>query len=112
MNINLSGKTTNPIDIPKPKSKSISIRMSKSSSPSPSPSDYKSVILRGAPYKNIDTVKYLISSCIPKISLDKANEIVEIANKNNRSVVIMCGHDEACLYCSRLIENGLIVDLE
>lgn len=115
--MNLS--SSKPIDIPvkhtKPSRPFKTKPPSTSSSPSSSPFnkvDYRSVVLRGAPFKNINTIKMLITSCIPKISMEKAEEIIEVANQVDRSVLIVCHRDEAALYCSRLIENGLLVDLE
>lgn len=117
--MNLSN--SKPIDIPikhtkpprpfktKPPSPSSS---SSQSSSSLNKTDYRSVVLRGAPFKNVNTMKMLITSCIPKISMEKAEEIIEVANQVDRSVLIVCHRDEAALYCSRLIENGLLVDIE
>jgi hypothetical protein len=115
MNFNI----TKPIDIPQPRQirkknniKKNSPSSSYSSSLSLSNTDIKKIILRGAPFVNINTMKKLINICIPKISLEEAEDIVKKANENDSSEIITCGINEASLYCSRLIENGLIIDME
>lgn len=109
-----------PIDIPNKKNKNRYRRTmlySSSSPESPNLSQMcktknKSVILKGTPFYNKDTVKKLIMECIPSITKDQAFNIVEIASNNEKATIIRCSESKANLYYCHLVENGLLVDLE
>lgn len=72
----------------------------------------KSVILRGAPFKNKETVKKLLILSVPSITYEDAERILEEVEKKQKATIIVCPENKASQYCSNLIENGLIVDLE
>jgi hypothetical protein len=67
------------------------------------------VTLRGAPFKNPTTVKELIIKCVPRLSPDEANNVVEkaIAEPDKETTVIVCLEKDAQVYCRNLVENGL-----
>ena len=72
----------------------------------------KSVVLRGAPFYNKETVINLIISCVPSISVSQASTIIEEVEKNSKATIITCSANKAYIYCNNLIENGLLIDIE
>lgn len=71
------------------------------------------VILRGAPFHNANTVKVLVRVCVPKLSPEEADRIVDKAQQNpdDGATVIVCLEKDAQQYCRNLLENGLISEV-
>ena len=71
------------------------------------------VVIRGAPFKNPSTVKDLIVKCVPKLTVDDAERVVEKATSSPQmdATVIVCLENDAKQYCRNLIENGLESDI-
>jgi hypothetical protein len=71
------------------------------------------VTLRGAPFRNPHTVKELVRDCVPKLSDEDAQMVIERAQEKPHEdvTVIVCLEEDANIYCRRLVENGLLSEV-
>lgn len=85
---------------------------SSSFSPTSSPSYNYKLIIKGGPYKNIDTMKKLIKDCVPIINSYEIDNVLFEANINKQSTLLISTKEVVDIYCRNLIENGLIATVE
>lgn len=72
----------------------------------------KTIVLKGTPFINKETIKTLLVISIPSITFEQASKIINEASIYNKANIITCEEKKALLYYSHLVENGLIVEIE
>lgn len=81
-----------------------------------SPSDrlkIRRVVIRGAPFHNPKTVRDLLVQCVPKLTEEDAERVIEKATQSpdKDTTVIVCLEKDATQYCRNLVDNGLESDI-
>ena len=125
---------TLPINIPRTNNTIMHKSTSFTKSPSPSPSSsftsssltpiqssslpfrlaQKKVVLYGAPFKNNESISYLIKDCIDEVDNENITKKINEAKMSNKDsiTIITCNETKAFTYCQRLVENGLDAHIE